>query len=321
MVAASAGPASASEWRVPTEAGPPQAARTDAFHYARAHPGAAPAGANDFACVPTGEHPEPVILVHGTDSSAYDDWAALSPMLAADGWCVFALDYGGAAEAESGTSGSLGDAPPGARSFGTEDLYDSVDQLAEFTRRVLAATGADRVNYVGYSQGATVSRYYVNERGGAAHTDRWVGLASPTYGGTMYGIVDLLNALPGGLDLAEQLTSRAVRQQMRGSPFLTELNAGGDTVPGVHYTTVGSRYDEMIQPYTDIALRDPGATNVLVQDACPADASGHFLAPYDPYALDLVRTALDPDAEPHGECVPVPLGTGILRVILDSNSS
>ncbi|MDI9941770.1 lipase, partial [Rhodococcus sp. IEGM 1351] len=70
------------------------------------HPDTAPAGANDFSCTPAPDHPEPVVLAHGTDASADADWAALSPMLAADGYCLFALNYGGA---------------PGADSYGTAD--------------------------------------------------------------------------------------------------------------------------------------------------------------------------------------------------------
>ena len=37
-----------------------------------------------------------------TDTEAYADWAALSPALAADGYCVFALNYGGAIKEEDG---------------------------------------------------------------------------------------------------------------------------------------------------------------------------------------------------------------------------
>ena len=106
---------------------------------------------------------------------------------------------------------------------------------------------------------------------------------------------------------------------MQGSPFMNDLNAGGDTVPGVSYTTIGSRYDEMIQPYTNMALRGAGAVNILIQDRCPEDGTGHFRAPYDPFAIDLVRTALDPDAVPLARCEFVPIGAGIPEVVVDSN--
>ncbi|QYB04127.1 alpha/beta fold hydrolase [Rhodococcus sp. USK10] len=301
---AQADDASPPSFVVPTGAGLPQTGRSAAAAYAHDHPGSAPAGSNDFSCTPSADHPEPVVLAHGTDASAYADWAALSPMLAADGYCVFALDYGGA---------------PGADSFGTEDIVASAGEFGRFVDRVRDATGAGKVDVVGYSQGANVTRYYVNKLGGAPFVDHWVGLASPSYGGVMYGLVPVVQALPGGPEFARTVTSVAVSQQMQGSPFMNDLNSGGDTVPGVSYTTIGSRFDEMIQPYTNMALRGAGAVNILIQDRCPEDGTGHFRAPYDPFALDLVRAALDPDAVPLARCEFVPIGAGILEVVVDSN--
>ncbi|MFD4367645.1 esterase/lipase family protein [Rhodococcus sp. NPDC058521] len=293
----------------PGAAGPPQGARSAAVAYAQAHPGSSPSGSNDFDCTPSVEHREPVVLAHGTDSSAYRDWAKLAPMLAEDGYCVFALDYGADPDDRSGEE-----------SFGTGHLVASANEFGRFVDKVRSATGATHVDVVGYSQGANVTRYYVNKLGGSAEVRKWVGLASPTYGGTMYGLGPALHGLPGGDDFVRRATSTAVLEQLQGSPFLNELNNPVDTVAGVAYTTVGSRYDEMIQPYTNQALRGPGATNIIVSDVCPQNASGHFRAPYDPFTLDLVRSALDPDAQPRADCEFVPLGADIPQVIFDSNS-
>ncbi|TXG92689.1 alpha/beta fold hydrolase [Rhodococcus rhodnii] len=290
---------------VPTEPGPRQFGRSEATRYDRDRPGAAPAGTNDFGCVPSAAHPRPVILVHGTDASAYSDWAMIAPILVDDGRCVFALDYGRVPDRDGNALG---------------DMRTSAHQLAAFVDVVRERTGAESVDLVGYSQGANVARWYVNLLGGAAVVERWVGLASPSRGSIAYGLAPLLAAIPGGPDLVEALTSLAVRQQMAGSPELAELNAGGDTVPGVTYTTIGSRVDEMIQPASSMALDGPDTHAVFVQDGCPQDLSGHFLAPYDPYVADLVRLALDPSAEPRAACVPVRLGTGIAQVVLDSHS-
>lgn len=290
---------------VPMLPGPPQTSRGPATAYIESHPGSAPFGANDFDCRPSAAHPYPVILVHGTDANAYGDWAALSPLLVADGYCVFALNYGGAV---------------GAHNYGTEDMIASGGEIADFTGRVLSATGAAKVDFVGYSQGATVSRYFVNRLGGAAVVNRWIGVASPTYGGVMYGLAPLILAFPGGGSVIEKLTSVAVRQQIQGSDYLDALNAGGDTVSGVKYTTIGTRYDEVIQPYTNVALKSPGAVNILLQSRCPQDASGHFRLVYDPFVLDLVRAELDPTSVPVGRCQFVPLGAGIPQVVIASNS-
>nr|WP_271209151.1 alpha/beta fold hydrolase [Rhodococcus wratislaviensis]GLK33614.1 hypothetical protein GCM10017611_04560 [Rhodococcus wratislaviensis] len=279
-------PGVSSVWQVPDRIGPAQTAHPDAARYARQHPGSVPAGVNDFTCTPPGEHPRPVVLVHGTDSNAYSDWAGLGPQLAGAGYCVFALNYGG---------------QPGGDNYGTEDMTVSAGQLAQFVAQVRGATGASEVDLVGYSQGATVARYYVNRLGGAAAVDQWVGLASPTYGGTLFGLVPVLEQTRGGMEWARQvlppeLVSPALEQQAQGSPFLENLNRGADTAAGTRYTTIGSRIDEVIQPATNIALRDGSATNLMIQDLCPLNQSGHFRMPYDEYTLQLVIGAACEDA-------------------------
>ncbi len=290
---------------VPTEWAPPQSEHLAASQYLKAHPDATPWGTNDFTCRPSARHPRPVVLAHGTDATAYTDWAGIAPQLVAAGFCVFAPDYGG---------------KPGATSYGTEDLWASARQFGAFVDRVLDATGARRVDLVGFSQGANITRYYINKLGGAPKVGQWIGLASPTYGGVMYGLVPLAEAVPGLWDAYRQVTSLAAIQQAQGSPFMLDLNAGGDTVPGVRYTTLGSRVDEMIQPFGDIALRGPGARNIVLQDQCPIDLTGHFHLVYDPYVQQVLLTLLDPVGAPLPRCAYVPLGTGIGEVILGAHS-
>ncbi len=289
---------------VPVEAGPAEFTRAGTIAYAKTHPDASPLGANDFDCVPSSRHPQPVVLLHGTDSSAYSDWAALSPELVAAGYCVYALNFGG---------------QPGVRTYGNDDITRSSAQFGDFVDRVLARTRADKVDVVGYSQGATVARYYINRLSGAPNIRQWIGVASPTYGGVFYGAVPVVQAIPGAVDGLTNVLSPAVIQQMQGSAFLSDLNRGTDTVPGVAYTTIGSRFDEMIQPSNNIALRGPNATNLVVQDLCPADATGHVNMVYDPFTLQLVQKVLDP-ASPQPKCEFVPLGTGIPDVIWGAHS-
>ncbi|UGT63230.1 esterase/lipase family protein [Nocardia asteroides] len=302
---ASAQPSDFRAAEVPTEQGPPQPDHLAAAWYQKQHPRVVPTGTNDFGCTPDAERPRPVILAHGTDSSAYSDYSAIAPRLAAAGFCVFALNYGGA---------------PGALSYGTEDLPASGRQLALFVDQVLAATGAAQVDLVGFSQGANVTRYYTNKLGGAPNVGRWVGLASPSYGGVMYGLVPIAQAIPGVLQVFERVTSLAAVQQAQGSPVMTELNAGGDTVPGPEYITVGSRVDEMIQPFGNIALHGPNARNIALQDLCAADLTGHFHMVYDPFVQELLIGVLDPEHAPEPVCAPVPLGTGIPQVVIAGNS-
>ena len=290
---------------VPVPAGTVATSHAEEEEHAEKNPDTAPAGSNDFSCVPSEEHPRPVVLAHGTDSDAYSDFAALSPLLAASGWCVFALNYG------------LAD---GADDYGTGDIRVSAAQFGDFVTEVQDATGAEEVDVVGYSQGATVARYYINELGGAEVVDRWVGMASPTYGGTFYGIGAAVATLPGATDIVEGEFSVALVQQLEGSELLAELNTPTDTVAGVRYTTIGTEVDEVIQPAGNVALRGGGATNYVIQELCPQDLTGHFNMVYDSFSLQLARHVLDPDRYALGECDPVALGTGIPELILQSNT-
>ena len=80
---------------------------------------------------------------------------------------------------------------------------------------------------------------------------------------------------------------------MRGSPYLNDLNADGEAIPGVEHTNIPTRYDELVVPYTSGLMND-GGTNIVLQDVCPANVSEHLLVAFDPAVLQLIRNALDP---------------------------
>ncbi len=241
-------------------------------------PGAAPPGSNNFGCKPTATHPYPVVLVHGTFGDMTDSWQALSPLLADHGYCVFALNYGGA-------SGSLFQ--------GYQEIAASAGQLSAFVDRVLAATGAAKVDIVGHSQGGMMPRYYLDFLGGAAKVDALVGLSPSNHGTTLDGLFGLLSAFPGGSSFLGSLCA-ACTEQAAGSPFLTNLNAGGDTVSGVRYTVISTKYDEVVTPYTTQFLSGPAVTNITLQNQCGLDFADHLAVIYDPMALNDVLNALDP---------------------------
>jgi triacylglycerol lipase len=55
---------------------------------------ASPPGANDWSCTPDAAYPEPVILVRGLGANRNDNWQTFAPLLANEGYCVYALTYG-----------------------------------------------------------------------------------------------------------------------------------------------------------------------------------------------------------------------------------
>ena len=99
-------------------------------------------------------------------------------------------------------------------------------------------------------------------------------------------------------------------EQEAGSAFLANLNAGGDTVPGVTYTVIESIYDEVITPYTSAFLSGPGVTDITLQNQCPLDLTDHLEIAADPVALADVLNALDPAHRVRVPCLVVQPITG-----------
>ena len=168
---------------------------------------------------------------------------------------------------------------------------------------MLAATGARKVDLVGHSQGGMMPRYYLRFLGGAKTVHTLVGLSSSNHGTTLDGIFTLGAYFPGASGLFGSCP--ACEQQQAGSPFLTDLNAGGDTVGGVHYTVIQSRNDEVVTPYDSAFLSGPGVTNILLQQQCPLDQGEHLSMPYDHIADGDVLNALDPAHQVAPACTPV----------------
>jgi triacylglycerol esterase/lipase EstA (alpha/beta hydrolase family) len=260
--------------------------------YSHASPTASPPGANDFSCRPSAAHPRPVVLVHGTFADMSDSWQALSPLLADHGYCVFALNYGAHAGSEAVGVYAVG------------DIAESAAQLSSFVDRVLAATGADQVDLVGHSQGGMMPRYYIKRLGGAARVHALVGLAPSNHGTTLNGIFTLSKHLPGAGAFTGNLCP-ACQEQSAGSAFLTDLNSGSETAPGVDYTVIESRYDEVVTPYTSAFLSGPNVTNITLQNQCPLDLGEHLSMPYDHIADRDVLNALDPADAVRPACTPV----------------
>ncbi|MEU7379295.1 MULTISPECIES: alpha/beta fold hydrolase [unclassified Streptomyces] len=248
---------------------------------ATAHAASAPSsGWNNYGCKPSAAHPRPVVLVHGTFANSVDNWLSLAPYLKDRGYCVFSLDYGQL---------------PGVPLFhGLGPIDKSAEQLSAFVDKVLAATGAAKADLVGHSQGGMMPRYYLKFLGGAAKVNALVGIAPDNHGTTLSGLTNLLPYFPGASDLLKAATP-GLADQIAGSALLTKLNEGGDTVPGVHYTVIATKYDEVVTPWRTQYLTGSDVRNVLLQDLCAVDLSEHVaIGTIDRIAFHEVANALDP---------------------------
>jgi hypothetical protein len=129
-------------------------------------------------------------------------------------------------------------------------------------------------------------------------------MAPSNHGTTLEGLTTLAGDLPAASQFSGTPCT-ACTQQEAGSSFLTDLNAGGDTVPGVDYTVIESEYDEVVTPYTSAFLWGPHVTNITLQNQCALDFGEHLSMPYDHIADTDVLNALDPAHQQTPVCYPV----------------
>jgi triacylglycerol lipase len=250
-------------------------------------PGLNPPGANRWSCKPTVAHPYPVVLVHGTFFDKTLTWNLAAPVLEHSGYCVFALDYG---------------------NRGTQEIAQSAVQLAAFIRRVLGATGAQRVDIIGHSQGGMMPRYYIKFLGGSTYVHDLIGLAPSNHGTTN----------PLAVPLGQYADCIACAEQAAGSSFLAHLNAGDQTPAPVNYTVIETTHDEVVTPYQSAFLppEDGRVTNVLLQHDCRGDPSDHVLITDDPVAIQWVLDALASNGPANPGFRPDCTGLSALRALL-----
>ncbi|PLR76269.1 lipase [Bacillus sp. V3-13] len=237
-----------------------------------AEQGPPPPGANDPTCRPDADHPEPIILVPGTFETMERNWANLSPLLAAKGYCVYSLNYG------------FSNAGPASG-----PIEDSAAELDSFIDNVLKLTGAKKVSIVGHSQGGMMPRYYIKYLGGSKKVEDLIGLVPSNHGTTGVAGLSGLTSLGSGL-----ASCAACNQQQTGSDFLGKLNAGDETPGTVSYTVVATSNDEVVVPYTSSFLSGPSkqVKNITLQDYYPLDQIEHQGITYDPNAFTFVFDAL-----------------------------
>ncbi|QDQ98979.1 alpha/beta fold hydrolase [Tomitella fengzijianii] len=264
------------------------------------NPGGSLPGVNDWGCKPSAEHPNPVVLVHGTFGNQQINWGAMAPRIKDAGYCVYALNYG----VNPGTPWPL------SAFGGLTRMQDSAQELSVFVDRVLAASGAQKVDFVGHSQGTLMPNYYVKFLDGAPKVDKYISLA-PLWEGT-----DAVGPLAAGTDAAADPVTQAAGELMdrycgacsqmtAGSPFIEKMNAGGTYAPGVEYTNIMTEYDGTVVPWTAGYVEGPDTTNIVVQDGCPQDHSDHSSLVSSVRAQALVLNALDPAHPVAVPCVAV----------------
>ncbi|KAF9950320.1 hypothetical protein BGZ70_001420 [Mortierella alpina] len=225
--------------------------------------------------------------------NGWDNWLYMAPRFVAKGYCVFSLTYG--------------ELPGIPLLAGLDKMETSAAQLSVYVDKVLAATNTTKVNLLGHSQGSLMPRYYLRFLGGASKVDKYAAFGTIAYGTTLLGIYPFLTSL-GLYDPIKKIIDpfcKSCFQFLENSPFLQNLNAGGDTVPGVSYKFIVSKFDQVVTPYTNGQLKDKSALvqNVVLQNLCAVDLSDHVLQMADPIVFHAANAFFDGAAPQTVNCL------------------
>jgi triacylglycerol esterase/lipase EstA (alpha/beta hydrolase family) len=208
---------------------------------------------------------DPVLLVHGTFADSKINWSwNYEKALPSRGEPTCAVDLPG-------------------RSAG--DIQASSEYVV-FAIRAMARRSGRRVAIISHSQGGLEARWalrwWPDLR--AAVSDV-ITLASPNHG----------SAFPDALCTSPSACAASLYQMRTGSAFLTALNRGRETIPGVPFTAVVTDDDHTFVLPQQAELRGPArlASNVAVQDLCPGHHAEHNDLPFDGPTYAIATDALD----------------------------
>ncbi|WP_067820720.1 alpha/beta fold hydrolase [Nocardia inohanensis] len=242
---------------------------------ARAEAGAAPALDSIEPC-PAGTSGHPILMIHGTNATLEKSLGPTYQALLADGRCVYGPDYDS-----------------------SRALAESTGYFTAVAERILAVNDAASIDLVGKSQGGLIARAVSLELAQRPSNPvrRVISVSGPQRGIDPAGSAEL-----GALALRLPGLPPAMHDMIAGSEFLTGLDRGQPAAPGVRYTMIGTRSDQIVTPYTRSFLDAPNVENVTLQDGCPEDLAGHLAESTDPRTIDLTLHALDPDRHPEIRC-------------------
>ncbi len=217
----------------------------------------------------------PVLLLHGTGSTPEESWGPVYlPQLQAAGRPVCTVQ--------------LPDRATGDMQVSSEVVVAAI--------RTVAARRHGRIDVVGHSQGATLAvtalKFWPDLPG---LVEDYIGLA-PTF-----------NVGATGEVMCQRPCSAPFQQRRAGSRYFAGIRSHA-LPPGPSYTTIATLTDEIATPEPEASRLD-GATNVVLQERCPAKVVDHFALVTDGSVFALVLDGLthagpvDPARIPTAACL------------------
>lgn len=170
--------------------------------------------------------------------------------------------------------------------YGFGDIHENAARLGTVVASVQARTGAVKVDLVAHSMGGLVSRDYVKTLGGSSRVDSLIMMGTPNYGTALANLADFFF-------FGNCIGITACQQMAAGSSYLNALNAGDDTIGSVRYTSIATKVDAIVVPYTTSFLANDGnIANIAVQNQCFLRFPGHLGLILDGAVADGVQDAL-----------------------------
>ncbi|MGV9838938.1 esterase/lipase family protein [Nocardia niigatensis] len=256
---------------------------------ATADPAAAPPGVNPASCRLTSAHPHPVVLVTGTFGNMIDDFGALGPILANDGYCVYSTALNS----------------PSTNFLQTvQGVPASAAQIAALVDSVIARYGGNtKVDLVGHSQGGLIALYVAKVLAYSAKIHAVVGLGASTHGTTLDGLGTLASLFPGASQLLSEGGCQGCADQLPTAAPVRAVDTGPIAQPGVSYTMIATRLDTVVTPASSSFIDEPGVADKWIQDSCWNDTIDHPGLSYDNTAIRLVLNALSPATAKSPNCL------------------
>ncbi|MEY8566560.1 alpha/beta fold hydrolase [Corynebacteriaceae bacterium 7-707] len=208
-----------------------------------------------------------VLLLHGTTSNSEANWSwTWEPALAQEGrpYCTVDLPLNG-----------------------MQDIQISAENVTHAIRTVAERSGR-KVDIVGHSQGGMIGRWTTKWWPDTRDmVDNMVGFGSSNHGSDLISL------------LCTVACPESLRQQGSDSEFLAALNESPETFPSIRYTTIATRFDEIVFPHDKAFLPPaPNVNNITLQDQCPGEPVEHFLLAASNPVWELALQALDGRDEP-----------------------
>jgi triacylglycerol lipase len=119
------------------------------------------------------------------------------------------------------------------------DIREQARIIAKKVEQIKNEQKVSKIDYVAHSMGGLIGRYYIQELNGYKNINNYISIATPHYG--------TYTAFAG--------LGEAAKQMRPGSEFLNKLNSGEIIKPGVNYTSIWTKLDEIVIPAESALLQ------------------------------------------------------------------